>query len=136
MEEALIAYLLADSGVAALVGTPPAVQRLYWMQAPQSVAKPYGTLQGISGLRDTPMDGPSGLVESRVQIDCYGLTYNSAKTLARAIEAAISGAAFSQGTTYFQGCFVDAERDGYESDASPDKLFRVSLDFIIFHKGV
>lgn len=131
MEEALISYLLADSGVAALAST-----RLYWVQAAQGVAKPYATLQRVSGLRDTPMDGPSGLIESRVQIDCYGLTYAAAKTLARAIETAISGAAFTQGSTYFQGCFLDAERDGYEAEASPDKLFRVSLDFIIFHKGV
>jgi hypothetical protein len=136
MEEALISYLLADSGVAALAST-----RLYWVQAPQNVAKPYATLQRISGLRDTPMDGPSGLVESRVQIDCYAAGtpssggYNLAKSLARAIETAISGASFTQGSTHFQGCFLDAERDGYEADATPDKLFRVSLDFLIFHGG-
>jgi HK97 gp10 family phage protein len=40
MEEALIGYLLADSGVRALVGTPPATQRIHWTQAPQGVASP------------------------------------------------------------------------------------------------
>jgi hypothetical protein len=136
MEEALIAYLLANSGVRALVGTPPASQRMHWTQAPQGVAKPYATLTKVTGLRDTTLDGPSGFQEARVQIDCYGLTFASAKGLARAVEAVLSGLTVTTGGIEFQGCFLDAERDGYEADAAPDKLFRTSLDFIIFHKGV
>lgn len=135
MEADLMAYLLADSGLMALVKAEAQVARVHWLQAPQGVAKPYVTLQRISGLRDTPMDGPSGIVESRVQIDCYGLKYGDAKAVARAIEALLSGAGFTSGSTWFQGCFLDAERDGYEADATPDKLFRTSLDFTIFHGG-
>jgi hypothetical protein len=71
-----------------------------------------------------------------VQVDCYGLTFSSAKGLARAVEAVLSGLTVSTGGIEFQGCFLDAERDGYEDNAAPDKLFRTSLDFIIFHKGV
>jgi hypothetical protein len=136
MEEALIAYLLANSGVRVLVGTPPASQRMHWTQAPQGVAKPYATLTKVTGLRDTTLQGPSGFQEARVQIDCYGLTFSSAKGLARAVEAVLSGLTVTTGGIEFQGCFLDAERDGYEADAAPDKLFRTSLDFIIFHKGV
>jgi Protein of unknown function (DUF3168) len=136
MEEALISYLLADSGVQALARTAPAAARLYWSHAPQSVSKPYATLLKIDGLRDTPMDGPSGLQQSRIQIDCYGLTFASAKGLARAIEAALSGLSVTTSGIVFQGCFLDTERDGYERDATPDSLFRTSLDFNIFHKGV
>lgn len=136
MEEALIAYLLADSGVRALVGTPPAQQRMHWTQAPQGIARPNAVLTKITGLRDTPMDGPSGFQESRVQVDCYGLTFAAAKGLARAVEAVLSGITVTTGGIVFQGCFLDAERDGYEADAAPDKLFRTSLDFLIFHKGV
>lgn len=136
MEEALIGYLLADSGVTALAQTGSGPVRLYWTQAPQSVAKPYATLTKVTGLRDTPMDGPSGLQESRIQVDCYGLTFSAAKGLARAIEAALSGLSTETDGIVFQGVFLDAERDGYEADASPDKLFRTSLDFIIYHRGV
>jgi hypothetical protein len=136
MEEALIGYLLADSGVAALVQTGSQPGRLHWTLAPQGVSKPYATLHKVTGLRDTPMDGPSGFQESRIQIDCYGLTFASAKGLARAIEACLSGLKVTTDGIEFQGCFLDTERDGYEPEASPDKLFRTSLDFIIFHNGV
>ena len=133
MEESLVAYLKAYSGLTSLIGTSPV--RIYWTRAPQAVAKPYVTMQRISGNRDTHMQGVSGLVESRVQIDCYGLTYAASKGVARAIEARISGLSFAQSGTVFQVCILDAERDGYEDDATPDKLYRTSLDFIIWHKG-
>lgn len=130
MEEALIAYLLADSGVSALAST-----RLYWTIAPTGVAKPFATLLKVDGLRDTPMSGPTGFQQSRIQIDCYGTTFASAKGLARAVEAVLSGAYWSTATIEFQGCFLVAERDGFEDDASTEDLFRTSLDFITFHKG-
>lgn len=133
MEESLVAYLMAYSGLTALIGSNPV--RIYWTRAPQAVAKPYVTMQRISGNRDTHMQGVSGLVESRVQVDCYGLTYAASKGVARAVEARISGLAFTQSGTVFQVCILDAERDGYEDDATPDKLYRTSLDFIIWHKG-
>lgn len=136
MESDLTAILLADSGLTALVKTGTAAARIYWVEAPQGVAKPYVLLQRISGLRDTPMEGPTGFVESRLQVDCYGLTYATTKATAQAVGAALSGLTTTQGTTEFQGFFLDAERDGFEADATPDKLFRTSLDFIVFHKGV
>jgi hypothetical protein len=136
MEEALIAHLLADSGVQALAQTGAAAARLYWVHAPQGVAKPYATLFKVAGLRDTPLSGPNGFQQSRVQVDCYGLTYASAKGLARAIEAAVGAGRFTQNGIEFQACFLVAERDGFESDATPDKLFRVSLDFTTHHNGV
>jgi hypothetical protein len=133
MEESLVSYLKAASGITALIGANPV--RIYWTLAPQNVAKPYVTLQRVSGNRDMHMMGPSGLVESRVQIDCYGLTYAASKGVARAVEARISGFKGTHSGTVFGGVFLDAERDGYEDDATPDKLFRTSLDFIIWHKG-
>lgn len=136
MEADLTAILLANSGLTALVQTGTAPARVYWTQAPQGVAKPYITMLRVSGRRDTPMDGPSGFVTSRVQVDCYGSTYASVKAVAAAVEAVLSGKSVTQGSTVFQGFFLDAERDGFEDADTPDKLFRTSLDFIIFHNGV
>lgn len=131
MEEALIAHLLADSGVTALAST-----RLYWTIAPSAVAKPFATLLKVDGIRDTPLGGPNGFQQSRVQIDCYGTTFASAKTLARAVETAIAAGRFTVGSIEFQACFLVTERDGYEDDPSTEDLFRTSLDFITFHNGV
>jgi hypothetical protein len=133
MEESLAALLLAHAPLTALTST-----RIHWLRAPQAVARPYVVLQSISGIPDVTHQGPSGLVAGRVQVDCYGDTYGSAKTVARAVTGRLSGyrgTPTPPGTTVFDGIFKDAERDGYEDEASPDKLFRVSMDFIIWHKG-
>lgn len=130
MEESLVALLLAHTPLTALTG-----QRIYWLRAPQNVQKPYVVLQVISAIPDVPHSGANGLVEGRIQVDCYGTTYSSAKNVARAATARLSGFKGTHSGTIFDGVFKDSERDGYEDDATPDKLFRVSIDFIIWHKG-
>jgi len=134
MEESLISLLLAHAPLSSLTGT-----RIHWLRAPQGVEKPYVTLQVISGIPDVSHSGPNGLVAGRVQADCYGTSYNSAKAVARAVTGRLSGykgMPTPPGTTIFDGVFKDSERDGYDDEESPDKLFRVSMDFIIWHKGV
>lgn len=131
MEEALRAVLLGDAGLAALV-----LDRIEWVSAPQGTPYPRIEMTRISGTRDYVMQGPSGLVESRVQFDCDGLTYASCKTVARALLNKLSGFSGSQNTFYFQGCFCEGERDGFEDGLAPDKIFRTSLDFMIWHKEI
>lgn len=130
MEEALRTFLLADTDLAALVGT-----RVHWVRSPQGTASPRIVLYRISGLRDMHMNGPSGLIASRVQIDCIGSSYGGAKAVARAVEARLSGYSGSASGVVFQGCFLIGERDDFEDADTPDKLFRTSLDFNIWHKG-
>lgn len=129
MEQALVAHLLASTGLAVLVGT-----RIHWVRAPQGTASPRIVLYRVSGVRDMHMQGPSGLIASRVQIDCMGLTYSSAKSVARAVEERLSGFSGSRGSVRFDGCFLVNERDDYFDGDTTDKLFRTSLDFIIWHK--
>lgn len=131
MQEDLIAYLLADAPLVVLVG-----QRIKWGIQAQPVAKPYLTLNKISGVTEMLYSGPDPLKTSRVQFDCFALTWKSAISVSRALETRLSGAQFTQGTTRFEGVFLDAERESYEADATPeDKLHRVSVDYILKHKG-
>lgn len=130
MEEALRECLLAATAVSALVG-----KSVHWVQSPQGTPSPRIVLYRISGIRNMRMDGPTGLVASRVQIDCLGRSYESAKTVARAVEARLSGYSGTFSGVVFQGCFLIAERDDHEDAETPDKLFRTSLDFNIWHKG-
>ena len=129
MEEALVAYLLADTALAALVAT-----RIYWVEKPQAVVNPVMVLTRISGNRNYHMLGAANFVESRVQFDCDGLTYASAKGVARALRDRLSGFRGTQGTIAFYGCFLESERDTFDEAPTTDKLFRTSLDFIIHHK--
>lgn len=130
MEEALVALLLADAGVAALAG-----DRIHWTVARPAITPPYAILSAISRVPDVGYAGPTGLWTSRVQVDCYALTYVAALNLARAIIARLSGFSGSHLGITFCGVFLDASRDTFEPDASPDALFRTSMDFTLTHKG-
>ncbi len=131
MEQALVALMLADAGITALVST-----RIQWVFGPQASTSPYIVMSRVSGVRDYSYQGPTTFIESRVQIDCWGLTYASTKEVARACETKLSGYRGIQGTTDFKGMFLENERDGFEDDQTPTRHFRVSLDFMILHKGV
>lgn len=129
MEEALRAILASDAGVAALVSS-----RVYWGLAPQSVTGDFLALYVVSGNRDYHMGGASGLRETRVQVDCWASSYGAAKTIARAVESAISGFSGSQSGKAFRGAFINSERDDNESDtADTASRYRTSLDLIIWH---
>lgn len=129
MEEAFIALLLADSSLDAQVGN-----RIYWARRPQEIpAMPAIVLFRITGDRDNHMTAASGLVFSRVQCDCYGETYASAKQTARALRDIVNGYNASSGGTDFQGIFIDSERDTNETEADGRHLFRTSIDLDIWH---
>ena len=129
MEEALRTFLLGASGLSALVGN-----RVHWVRSPQAAASPRVVLYRIGGLRHMSLAGPSGIVESRVQVDCIGASYSSAKTVARAVEDRLSGYSGIALNTQFEGVFLIGERDDFEDTDTPDKLFRTSLDFNVWHK--
>lgn len=125
MEEALIAKLLASVGVTALVST-----RINWLRRPQGEALPSIVLQTISGIPDVHHGGRSGLVQSRVQVDCWGASYGSAKAVARAVENAVTAQRFTQGAIRFDVILVDGERDD-TFDENTTTYFRTSIDLMV-----
>jgi hypothetical protein len=126
MEAALIAKLLATAGITALVST-----RINWSRRPQGAALPAIVLHRIDGTPDVHHAGASGLVVSRVQVDCWGASYGSAKAVARAVETAITAQTFTQGATRFDVILIDSERDDSTDETTP--LFRTSLDLMVHH---
>lgn len=111
--------------------------RRFWVKAPANypnpqtlLARPYVVLTRIDGIRNYHMTGPSGYVESRVQVDCYGDTYTSVKSTVIAILAILSG--YSGGD--IQAIFVEGERDMPAADTGEvTELFRKTLDLIVHH---
>lgn len=126
MEAALITRLLATAGVTALVST-----RINWSRRPQGSALPAVVLHRVSGTPDVHHGGASGLVVSRVQVDCWAASYGSAKAIARAVQTAITAQSFTQGATRFDVILVDSERDDSTDETTP--LFRTSLDLMVHH---
>jgi hypothetical protein len=133
MEEDLVAKLLADEGLAALVGA-----RIYWLDRPQADALPSITLQVISPGRTYTYAGATGLNGPRVQVDCWGASYLSAKQIARALVAAIEAPA-TQGGTWFSAAFLESASDLPPEDlpakqpGGTSKVYRVTMDFIIWN---
>jgi len=129
MEEQLVAILLANVALDALVDG-----RIFWAKMEPDETLPRIVMNVISSVTDYHMTGPSGLKSTRVQIDCYGLTYASAKAVSRAVETVISGYQGVSGTVKFDGIFKIQERDAVNEDATPSDWFGVSVDYEIFHK--
>lgn len=130
MEEDLIAALLADAGLAALVGP-----RISWSLRPQAEALPALQLTVVSRDRDELLTEPGRLNSYRIQADAWAGTYAGAKALARAALAAFDALAAP-----FQGAFLLTERD--LSDLSPGPqggvgrtLFRISQDIELWRRN-
>lgn len=125
MEEALRTMLLANAGVTAIAGT-----NINWGEHPQGVATPFIVLTLIDDAEGLYLDadeGSDGLSIGRVQVDCYGTSYRTAKRLARAVRAAAHG--YRGGS--FSGIFEVASRDFREGGSNEaDRPFRVSVDLL------
>jgi hypothetical protein len=128
MEEALIALLIGDGGLAALVGA-----RVHGGSRPQGSGLPAVVIARIGGAPLYSDEGEVGLDQARMQVDCWGESYASAKLTARAVRRVLSGFEGTVGGITIQFIMLDAERDFREGGAnSAEYLFRTTLDFLIW----
>ena len=95
-----------------------------WGVLPADATLPRASMFRMSGSRDMHLDG-TGLMETRVQIDCFGETYAEAITASRQVRTALEG--YRGGV--IQKAFLDAVRDGFNDDT--DLVERVSLTFAL-----
>lgn len=127
MEAALINRLLADAGVGAVVA-----RRVTPVRRDQGGLLPALVLHRVGGSHDYHLGGASGLVASRVQIDCWGSTYASAKAAAAATKAALNGARWVANPVRVDAVLIEGERDD-TFDEGGKALYRTSLDFMVHH---
>lgn len=130
MEEDLIARLVADAGVSAVVGAG-----VSWFERNRDDALPVLVLTKVSPGRDYAHDGPDGLDGPRVQFDCLGSTGDEALALKRAVVACMEQPA-TVGNTLFHNAFLEGETwipQGEQDGGEP--LFQLSLDFIFYHQA-
>jgi hypothetical protein len=126
-------FLLADSALAALIGT-----RLHPLRLPQNPTLPAMTYQWVSGERAHALDGAVGLSSPRVQFDCWAGTYLQAEAVFEAFRKRLDGFRGDIGSTptKVQGAFFESERDMYEDSADAGTgsgvgMYRRSADFFI-----
>lgn len=133
MQTALLARLAADAGVAAIVA-----DKIYWNKVPQPappaapLSPPYVRLQTISDLRPQDLEDYEIARETRVQVDCFGKSYKSARQTAEAIIAATREPA-TFGGVVFGRIKAEGPRDLGE-DTTSGFIHRASLDLLVWHR--
>lgn len=121
MELEFRALLTGDAAITALV---PAGQ-INWVSHPQGAPYPAIVLTVVDNAMDLTQQGPDGLWQGRVQVDCYAMEYGSARALADAVISLLNG--YSGGG--FQLIALDSQR-GNNDTGGFDDLARISLDFL------
>lgn len=128
MEDALSQLLLGDPAIGLLVDT-----RVHWDAIPQGTKGVAIVMFLISSPPDYTMSGPSGLVQSRVQIDCRAATKPEAKAAANAVMAKLSGYRGRLANTIFGGVFKLSERSRHEKPSGSEEFYTASADYQLSH---
>lgn len=132
IRSALRGYLLADAGIAALVGA-----RVYPSKMPQGNTQDCIVYQRVSNSGYHHMTGPMGLARPRLQIDCWSRSSDRANALANLVKERIDGfkgsldydASTPPNQLQVRGIFFDTERDLYDEDS---ELYGVSRDYFVW----
>lgn len=98
-----------------------------WGALGEGTSTPRAVMARVSGLRNEHLQG-SGLMQARVQVDCYGRTYAEAITASRAVRTELER--YQGGPV--QGAFLDSIRDNRDDDAG--LLHNVSLTFLVTYQ--
>lgn len=121
MEMDLRSLLQSAAPVTGLV----AESSINWIEQPQGALVPYIGLQLVSDSEGSTMQGPDGLRQSRVQVDCYAASYAGAARIAEAVKSVLHG---HRGGG-FRGVFFDGARSFREADEATS-LHRISADYL------
>lgn len=134
MEAALRNRLLAVTGLAALLAVEgwTAEQLVTFGQAAQGAPPKRIVMHRISGASDASMDGASGLVESRVQLDFWGARPADCWAMASLVAGELSGTSFVQDGVEFQRVTVEMRRDDFDGEP-PNRLYRTLLELRLWH---
>lgn len=131
MEAQFIQLLLSDLAISGIVG-----DRVFPARRPQGSAFPALVATRISGQPLYVDEGKAGLVNARMQVDCYAEDYTTTKDLARAVDTLLSAYSGVFGGVNFSYIMLDEERDLNETGANQaEYLYRVAMDFIVWVRG-
>jgi hypothetical protein len=127
LEQALAAHLISS--------VTCVNERVYPLEIPQNAPLPCITYQRISTPRQYVMGNDHAVANPRMQIDCWGATYASAKEVAASVLTALNeetGSIGCTGKTFnILVCLADSESDSYEQDGGK---YRVRIDFRIMYE--
>jgi hypothetical protein len=122
VESEFRALLTSDTALTALV---PATSIVFG-DAAQGVAYPIVSCYVVSGAENMTYAGPDGLLQSRIEVDCYADDYSAVKAISRAVINCLQG--YRGGN--FGGIFHLTTRDDRSGGGNtPVRPYRTMLDF-------
>ena len=122
IEAAIRGVLVGDTTVKTIT------TRCYPVMIPPNPTYPLILYTRISGVRDHHLQGPSGIVRTRLQVEAWAETYSGAKTLSEAIRGALDGLTGTKSGVVVGSCLLDNERDIYEPELG---VYRIVHDYLI-----
>lgn len=112
--------------------------RIYPLKLPPRPAFPALSYFTVSAPRDYTHDGMSGLIERRMQISCWDLTYEGVKILADKVRRAFRALEDQPGKMVdfdIAAVFLDDETEFFEFDEVEHlSAYQVPLDYRFLHK--
>lgn len=117
--------LLANAGVKAIVkqNVNPGI-------APQNSTLPDLTVTRVSETPQQSLKRASGLIETRVQVECRAKTYTAVDKLGQAVRAALQDL---RGTYAGRKAVFLAAGSDYDDHADDASVFRRMIDFYCWH---
>lgn len=107
----------------------PICSDVIWGEIGEGLGLPRLVLSNVSGADALRLDGRSGVVTARVQIDCYAASPYEALQISRQVRNLLSG--YSGGPIVLAR--LDGRRDGRDG-SDGDSIPRVSLDFAVRYR--
>lgn len=135
MEGDLVALLAGNLGISAVIGKAGSVPSISWGLPVQGAPWPALVLAMISPGRDYTHGGWDGLDGPRIQIDALAETDVGALALADAVLAAIEAGGTAGGRKFEPGFLEDRTTIDEGNLEGGRPLYRISQDFLIYHKG-
>lgn len=118
LHSALYDHLTTDANVFAALGLS-----VYNQMAPATESPPYAVISRVSATHVETFDGPSGLVEARIQISVWATTPDQAEDVAELIRLALHGFKGLMGTE-----LLDVRRIGAEGPVDLETMSGAGSD--------
>ena len=130
LEEGMYSYITGLAAISALIGSGDDA-RMYPNELPQNPTYPAIVYHLISTNDLMAHDGATDFMKKRLQFDCFGETYGSAKNLAKILRQQINGQSGALGGITVHGIFFKNEQDDFGPNVEVDLT---QVDFLITYK--
>ena len=129
--KAIYSLLVNNTSITDVVST-----RIYPMVRNQEDDLPAITYQIISGVRSYDLTGPNGLVEGRIQINCFADDPLEAGELAAVVRAALNGHRGGAAGVHIETMLLDDQGDlpYIDPENEAQNVFAIMMDFYVLYK--